>query len=119
MLHAMPHAPYPMPHATCHMRHATCHMSHATCHISYILSLSPIDSASDEESELARLVAPSQPMDSSMEQDSLCDSSMDSSALGQSIGGGGAMGVVSGVGGAVGVALQETPPAQVSDTGMV
>ena len=107
-----------MSHATCHMSHAPCHMSHATYmyHYNY---LSPIDSASDEESELARLVAPSQPMDSSMEQDSLCDSSMDSSALGQSIGGGGAMGVVSGVGGAVGVALQETPPAQVSDTGGV
>ena len=50
-----------------------------------------VESISDEETELAKLMAPptgpSHLLDSSMDQDSLYDSSMDSSSLGQSMGG--------------------------------
>ena len=46
---------------------------------------------------MAKLVSPSQPMDSSIDQDSLFDSSMDSGTLGLSVGGeGGAEGVAKG-----------------------
>ena len=55
--------------------------------------MSIAESLSDEETELAKLVAPpsdsSHYLDSSMDQDSLYDSSMGSSSLGQSIGAGG------------------------------
>jgi hypothetical protein len=51
---------------------------------------------SDDETELAKLVAPptdsSHILNSSMDQDSLYDSSMGSSSLGQSMGGGGVAG---------------------------
>ena len=54
---------------------------------------STAESISDEETELAKLVAPptdsSHLLDTSMDQDSLYDSSMGSSSLGQSIGTGG------------------------------
>ena len=61
------------------------------------LNLFIAESMSDEETELAKLVAPptdsSHLFDSSMDQDSLYNSSMGSSSLGQSMGGGGAGGV--------------------------
>jgi hypothetical protein len=77
-------------------------LPYITLHYLHYLTLPYIiaESMSDDETELAKLVATptdsSHILDSSMDQDSLYDSSMGSSSLGQSMGGGGVAGGVAG-----------------------